>query len=358
MTETVQGQRLDKALSLLEPTFSRAHVQALLAQGQVWLEGEPQSGGDKKVKAGQRYRITLPEITPMVLEPQKIDFGVVFEDNAMLVVNKPAGLIVHPGAGNPDHTLVNALLAHCGESLSGIGGVARPGIVHRLDKDTSGLMVVAKNDAAHRALSAQLADRTLKRVYWALVHGVPRLREGVIHGNIGRSSKNRQKMAVLKEGGREAVTHYKVLEEFKLQDSEKNFSLIECRLQTGRTHQIRVHFQHIGHPLVGDGVYGGRKLVNNKYSTLSSRACRGIRVSTPSSNIAEQEKTVHKQRVPMPDPAMRRDDTPESLISNFPRQALHAREIGFIHPVSGKAMHFESTLPEDFTTLLAHLRGE
>ena len=305
--------RLDKFLTRHLPQLSRSRIQALIADGHVSCNDAPALDGARKVKPGQTYRVTIPEIAPSHIVAQDIPLTIIYEDYDLLVINKPPGLTVHPAPGHPDKTLVNALLSHCGASLSGIGGVARPGIVHRLDKDTSGLLVAAKNDHAHAKLSSQLADRSLKRVYLALAWGVPKQKQGTITGNIGRSPRNRKKMAVLKTGGREAVTHYRVVSDEWLVASKNAsplatrhsplVSLIECRLETGRTHQIRVHLAHIGHPLVGDPVYGGRK-----------------------------------------------------KIEGFTRQALHAKEIGFIHPRTGKKMHFECELPEDMKALLATLR--
>ena len=252
-----------------------------------------------RVKPGESFAISVPE--PVAARPrgQAMALTVVYEDHALIVIDKAAGMVVHPAAGNPDHTLVNALISHCGHSLSGIGGVLRPGIVHRLDKDTSGLMVAAKSDAAHRGLSAQFATRTLSRVYLALVRGIPSPTKGTITGNIGRSPANRKKMAVLDErrpGGRHAVTHYRVLDTFR-----GPVSLLECRLETGRTHQIRVHLTHKGHPLIGDKLYGGAR-------------------------------------------------TPP-----FPRQALHAYKLAFDHPDDGRQMRFEIALPDDMRALIEGL---
>lgn len=236
------GLRIDKSLSLALPELSRSRIQSLIENGHVRCAGKTVTDGARKVKPGESYEIEIPEAVPSYLAPQKIDLDIVYEDDDLLVINKQAGLTVHPGAGNPDKTLVNALLAHCGETLSGIGGVARPGIVHRIDKDTSGLLVVAKNDATHVHLSEQLATRSLKRTYHAIVWGAPKLKAGTVTGNIGRSPANRQKMAVVKSGGKEAVTHYKVVASLQSPVA----SVVECNLETGRTHQIRVHMLHIG----------------------------------------------------------------------------------------------------------------
>lgn len=300
------GQRVDKALTELasaqEKPLSRARVQALMAQGFLEVSGVPLMDASRKVKGGEVYKLTLPPPEKAEPEAQDMPLTAVYEDGDVVVIDKPAGLVVHPAPGNRDGTLVNALLAHCGDSLSGIGGVARPGIVHRLDKDTSGLIVVAKNDAAHHALSAQFADRSLSRTYRALVWGVPVPASGSVDAPIGRSSKDRKKMAVTAKG-KQALTHYKVIEDFG------DASLIECKLATGRTHQIRVHMAHIGHPVVGDPVYGKK---GGKKGT--------------------------------------------EALKEFSRQALHAAEIRFIHPNTKKTMKFSSKLPKDMAQLIAAVR--
>jgi 23S rRNA pseudouridine1911/1915/1917 synthase len=298
---SLQGQRLDRALTTLlsaeAGAFSRARLQALLAQGHVALSGKSVAAASRKVKTGEVFMVHVPPPEAAAPKPQKMKLTVVYEDNDLLVINKPAGLVVHPAPGNRDRTLVNALLAHCGKSLSGIGGVARPGIVHRLDKDTSGLIVVAKNDAAHQALSRQFADRSLSRTYQAVVWGAPIPHVGSIEAPVGRHPRDRKKMAVTAKG-RPALTHYKVLKVFR------DTSLIECKLATGRTHQIRVHLLHIKHPVLGDPVYGKRK------------------TGAP---------------------------------YDFPRQALHAAQLQFEHPRTGKLMRFSSNLPADMAALLKKL---
>lgn len=311
-----ESGRLDKALAAAfarlkgaEP-LSRARLQQLIKDGNICLHGASIVDSNHKALSGETYEIVLPP--PVCAEPeaQAIPLEIVYEDDDLLVLNKPAGLVVHPAAGHREGTLVNALLAHCGESLSGIGGVARPGIVHRLDKETSGLMVVAKNDKAHKGLTAQFADRSLSRVYQALVWGLPHPMKGDIAGTMGRHPRTRQKMAVVEFGGKEALTYYEVLEAFGTMAS-----LVECRLATGRTHQIRVHMEHIGHPVVGDPAYGSRRRARK-----------------------EGEKGLI------------------SLLEAFPRQALHAGEIKFIHPSSGKSLKFKSSLPDDIKGLLKKLR--
>ena len=308
------GERLDKALARLLPDLSRSRLQALIDAGHVAsaATGAAMTDASRKAKAGESFTVTIPPPEEAAPIAQKIDIPIVYEDSHMLVINKPAGLVVHPAAGNHDGTLVNALLAHCGDQLSGIGGVRRPGIVHRLDKETSGLMVVAKSDAAHKGLSEQLATRELKRIYQAVVWGVMVPRSGRIEGNIGRSKTNRKKMTVLSGGGKFAATNYKTINNFSSVSS-----VVECRLETGRTHQIRVHMAHRQNWLVGDPVYG------------RSAVLRVLKPFMAARNKAEAD-----------------------YILKFPRQALHAWKIGFSHPVTGRNMEIESELPEDMQELL------
>ncbi len=289
------GLRLDRFLSA-RCTLSRAVVQRLLEEGNVLLNGKtpPKS---RLLCEGDRLSLTIPPPKESPLEPEDIPLDVAYEDEHLLVVNKPKGMVVHPAAGHDGGTLVNALLHHCKGGLSGIGGEMRPGIVHRIDKDTSGLLVVAKNDAAHAALSQQFACHSLERKYQAMVYGHFKEGEGQIDAPIGRSPKDRKKMAVSqKEGAKQAVTFYKVLAEYP------GFSHLELRLQTGRTHQIRVHMASLGHPLAGDAVYG-----------------------------------------------------PKKVISELRGQCLHAGVLGFVHPASGQFLHFESPLPEYFTKFVLYL---
>lgn len=309
------GVRLDKFLAAKQADLSRARVQALLAGGYVTCNGQVAGNASAKVKLNQQYQIIIPEIEQSYIPAQAMDLEIVYEDGDLLVINKPAGLTVHPAPGNRDNTLVNALLAHCGDTLSGIGGVARPGIVHRLDKDTSGLLVVAKHDAAHAHLSAQLAGHTLGRTYSAIVWGSLCPANGTITGNIGRSPANRQKMAVVKTGGKPAVTHYKTLQNFTIA------TLVECNLQTGRTHQIRVHFLQTGNPLIGDPAYG---------QSTNSRLNQNIYKHLPGET--------------------------RSAVLDFKRQALHARELRLIHPRTEKEMVFSCPLPPDMVELLGNLK--
>lgn len=306
--------RLDKALADATD-LSRARVHALIAQGHVEIGGAPATSPSFKAKEGAAFKITLPPAATAYSEPQDIPLDIAFEDEHLIVVNKPAGMVVHPGAGNPDGTLVNALLFHCAKNgqttLSGIGGVARPGIVHRIDKDTSGLLVAAKSDAAHEGLAAQFAEHTVHRRYLAVCSGRPTPAEGTIDEKLGRSDSNRKKMAVLEKNssrGKHAITHYKLIT--RLDHS----ALIECRLETGRTHQVRVHCASIGHPLLGDQLYG----------------------KTP------------KPLKPVIDRL------------GFARQALHAAEIGFLHPILKEDLRFCADLPGDMQELideLAHFNG-
>ena len=303
------GARLDKVLAAGLDGLSRSRIQGLLAAGLIATGGRTITDPSHRVKLGQIFDIIIPEPRPAVLVAQAIALNIVHEDDDLLVIDKPAGLVVHPAAGNPDNTLVNALLAHCGDSLSGIGGVIRPGIVHRLDKDTSGLIVVAKTDAAHAALAAQFADRTLSRNYLAVVHGVPAPDRGTIDAPIGRSPRNRKKMAVLERGGRPARTRYRVTRTLG-PVGRPLASMVECALETGRTHQIRVHLASIGHPVVGDPLYGVRRLGD----TAAAEALR-----------------------------------------RFPRQALHAAELRFIHPRTDERCNFASILPNDMMALIERL---
>ena len=293
------------------PQLSRTRLKRLIEAGQVTHEGAVLHDPSLRVRTRPEFRRNSPPIEDAAPVAQPIALDIRFEDAHLIVIDKPAGMVVHPAPGNLDGTLVNAVLAHCGASLSGIGGVRRPGIVHRLDKDTSGLMVVAKTETAHHALSRDFAARRIDRAYTAFVWGVPAAPAGEIAGNIGRSSANRKKMAVVAEqgSGKPAVTRYRIERAFNLRAAQ-----IECRLATGRTHQIRVHFAHLGHPLIGDRVYGGR-------------AGRSVARSGPA---GEQ-------------------------IAAFPRQALHARLLGFIHPVEQRNLVFESPLPEDLQELAQSL---
>lgn len=304
------GQRLDKFLCAKLPEFSRARLQQLIAQSMVaGPDGKILADAAHKIKMAGAFTLAVPPARLYDLQPEAIALDVKYEDADLLVVNKPAGLVVHPAAGNYTGTLVQALLAHCGASLSGIGGEMRPGIVHRLDKDTSGLLVVAKNDFTHQQLSAQFAAHSIRRLYQAWVFGVPQPPRGEIRGPIGRSQHNRQKMAVRKQGGKEAITHYRVLAAYARWASH-----IECRLETGRTHQIRVHLSHLGHGLIGDKTYGGK------------RALSGIDIATG------------------------------QYLQSFPRQALHAGVLGFIHPRHQAWLEFSQELPADLQMLAAKLR--
>ena len=309
-------------------TLSRARIQALIAAGQVSCEGETVRNIKAVPEVGQVWRVVLPVATELEAQPEDIPIEVVFEDAHLIVVNKPAGMVVHPAPGSETGTLVNALLHHCGDSLSGIGGQKRPGIVHRIDKDTSGLLVVAKSDAAHQGLAAQFADHSMEREYRAICWGLPsavdpRLKgiAGVrfepgnvvrISGNIARHRTDRKRMTVVKDSGKHAITRVKAEAAFG-PEMKPVAALVRCWLETGRTHQIRAHMSYIGHALVGDQTYGGKRAIPK--DALAPEAADALR--------------------------------------NFPRQALHAATLGFVHPVTGEALRFEAALPEDFSSLIA-----
>ena len=285
------------------PEISRSRLKQLIEAGALCIDGKPVSDPAAKTRAGQNVALVVPAPEPATPQGEDIPLTIVFEDKHVIVIDKQAGLVVHPAAGNRDGTLVNALIAHCGNTLPGIGGELRPGIVHRIDKDTTGLMVVAKTEKAHTSLGKQFAAHAVTRVYKALVWGVPRLLAGTIDADLGRSPLNRQKVAVLRIGGKAARTHYKVIETFGA-----TAALVECRLETGRTHQVRVHMAHLGHPLIGDPVYGRPRSI-------------------------------------------------PGLALDIGRQALHAGVLGFHHPGIDKPVLFESELPADFSETLEKLRG-
>lgn len=296
--EELDGIRSDKAVSLLVGDLTRSRVQQLLEQGGVLINGAAASKSSK-VKAGDRISITLPSPEKAQAEPEDIPLDIVFEDEYLLVVNKPKGMVVHPAAGNECGTLVNALLYHCGDSLSGINGVMRPGIVHRIDKDTSGLLIVAKNDFAHNRLALQIKEHSFTREYEAVAYGHFKESSGTVNAPIGRHPVHRKKMAVTEKNSKEAVTHYEVLEEFR------DFSHLRLVLETGRTHQIRVHMAYLGHPLAGDPVYG-----------------------------------------------------PKKVITALGGQCLHAGKIGFIHPKSGEYMEFSAPVPKSFSDFLEKIKKQ
>ena len=290
------GERLDSFLAKSLPELTRSAAQRLIEGGRVAVDGRP-AAKSCRLSGGEAVSVILPEPEPLDAAPQAIALDVVYEDGDVIVVNKPVGMVVHPAPGHPNGTLVNALLYHCGRSLSGVGGALRPGIVHRIDRDTGGLIIAAKNDAAHLALSSQLQDHTLARTYEALVTGNLREDRGTVDAPIGRHHADRKKMAVTDRGGRAAVTHWEVLERFQ------GFTHVRCRLETGRTHQIRVHMAHLGHPICGDTVYGARK--------------------------------------PVP---------------GLTGQCLHAVGLRFIHPRTGEAVELSCPLSDAFTALLEKLR--
>jgi 23S rRNA pseudouridine1911/1915/1917 synthase len=303
------GDRLDRVLAAHLPDLSRARIQALMGQGALFLDGKVVSDVSVKARAGT-YVLVMPAPLAALPAPEDLGLIVLFEDAHLIVVDKPAGMAAHPAPGTPSGTLVNALLHHCAGSLSGIGGVVRPGIVHRLDKDTSGVMVAAKSDAAHAGLSALFAAHDIDRVYIALVRGVPEPQAGLIITQIGRSPTDRKKMAVLKSGGREAITRYTVEQTFG-PETKPYAARISCRLETGRTHQIRVHMAHKGTPCLADSVYGG---------------------GPPALAVREA-----------------------IMEAGLSRQALHASVLGFIHPITGEKLRFETPLPPDMAGLATQL---
>lgn len=295
--EDMKGTRLDVVLSLVIEEASRSHIQKLIDIGRVEVNGVPETIKKYKVKVGDSIRISIPEPVHLNVTPEDIPIDIVYEDEDLLVVNKPKGMVVHPAAGNYSGTLVNAILYHC-RNLSSINGVIRPGIVHRIDKDTSGLLMIAKNDRSHRSLAEQLSAHTITRAYRAIVYNNFQENRGIVNAPVGRDPKNRMKMAVNQLNGKEAITHYKVLQRFG------SFTYIECMLETGRTHQIRVHMAHINHPLLGDAVYGPKK--------------KAMGIET---------------------------------------QMLHAKLLGFCHPGTGEYMEFDSPLPREFTNVIKRLGG-
>ena len=306
------GIRLDKLLSDALPDLSRSRLQALIKEGQVILAGSPTKikSPSRSVKPGESFTVHIPMPEDAAPAAQDIPLDVVFEDEHLIVVNKAPGMVVHPAPGSPDGTLVNALLHHCAGSLSGIGGVKRPGIVHRIDKETSGLLIMAKHDKAHNGLAEQFADHSIERLYTAVCKGHPVPPAGRIEGNIARHPVDRKRMAVSASGGKWAATHYRTIKQYQ-QSGTALASLIECKLETGRTHQVRVHMAHIGHPLVGDPVY------------------------------ARAGKIANSIKGPARD-----------ALASFKRQALHARVLGFLHPITGERFKFESDLPYDMKLLL------
>jgi 23S rRNA pseudouridine1911/1915/1917 synthase len=313
VTADDKSLRLDKFLvekfAKIKPEISRSRIKNLIEANKISIDGKKIiTNCAYKIKVHEELWVEIPDLEASEIIPKDIKIDIVWEDENMMVINKPAGLTTHPGNGNHQDTLVNALLFHSADEWSGIGGVARPGIVHRLDKDTSGLMVVAKNDLAHQNLALQIQERTLKRNYLAICYGVPKPLNGIIDKNLGRGKINRMKMTVMKLGGKKAVTNYSVQKIYQ----NSLLSLVECRLETGRTHQIRVHMSAIGHSLVGDQVYGARKKNLNGIS-----------------------------------------EDLQNLIDNFPRQALHSYKIAFLHPISKQEMEFTVDLPQDMRNLLS-----
>lgn len=319
------GDRVDAWLGKLWPDLSRSRVQGLIGAGKLSVDGAPVTHAKDKPRAGARYELVLPPPEPAAPQPEKLPLNIVFEDAHLIVLDKASGMAMHPAPGSMRGTVVNALLAHCGDSLSGIGGVARPGIVHRIDKDTTGLVVVAKHDAAHTGLAKLFAKHDLDRVYYAVTRGAPKERVATIENRLIRSSEDRRKYVVVRdpksEAGKHAVTQYWTIESFGQNIFESAghaaAALLECRLHTGRTHQIRAHLAHVGAPLIGDPLYGKH---------------RGLNAAGPFAAEAD------------------------AVARAFPRQALHAAVLGFVHPITGEELRFESALPADMDALLTALR--
>ncbi len=314
VSEDQQSKRVDQFIVEELPSFSRTKIAKLVKEGALIINGKAVTDNSKKVTSGDEIELLVPEAVATDIKPQKIPLDIVYEDDDLLVINKPIGMVVHPGAGNPDKTLVNALLHHCKGNLSGINGELRPGIVHRIDKDTSGLLVVAKNDMAHNNLAKQFEEHSIQRAYLAFVWGMMKPIHGRIETFIGRSKYNRQKMSADVASGKDAITNYKTLEIFKGKNIP-DISLIECKLETGRTHQIRVHLAHKKNPILGDQMYGSKM-----------RKIRDI------------------------DPAL------QHIIEKINFQALHAQSLGFIHPTSGEELFFTTELPQDLLNLKKMLK--
>lgn len=319
------GDRVDAWLGKLWPDLSRSRVQGLIGAGKLSVDGAPVTHAKDKPRAGARYELVLPPPEPAAPQPEKLPLNIVFEDAHLIVLDKASGMAMHPAPGSMRGTVVNALLAHCADSLSGIGGVARPGIVHRIDKDTTGLVVVAKHDAAHTGLAKLFAKHDLDRVYYAVTRGAPKERVATIENRLARSSEDRRKYVVVRdpksEAGKHAVTQYWTIESFGqqagLSAGHAAAALLECRLHTGRTHQIRVHLTHLGAPLIGDQLYGKQ---------------RAFKAEGPHAEEAAE------------------------AVAAFHRQALHAAVLGFVHPITGEELRFESALPPDMDALLTALR--
>ena len=314
VSEEQTSKRVDQFIVEELPSFSRTKIAKLVKEGALLINGQAIKDNAKKVMFGDQVELEVPEAVATDIKPQKIPLDIVYEDKDLLVINKPIGMVVHPGAGNPDGTLVNALLHHCKGNLSGINGELRPGIVHRIDKDTSGLLVVAKNDIAHNALAKQFEEHSIQRTYLAFVWGMMKPIHGRIETFIGRSKYNRQKMSAEVASGKDAITNYKTLEIFK-GNTIPDISLIKCKLETGRTHQIRVHLSHKKNPILGDQMYGSKM-----------RKIRNI------------------------DPEL------QTIIENINFQALHAQSLGFIHPTSGKELFFTTELPQVLLNLKKMLK--
>lgn len=326
--DNLSGKRLDQVLAVLLPEHSRAFVKKVVDAGGVHVGGK-EAKSSRKMKAGEEIQVRLPEPDPLDAKPEDLPLEILYEDNDLIVIDKQPGMVAHPSMGHRDGTLVNALLHHYGDSLSAIGGVLRPGIVHRLDKDTTGCLVAAKNDAAHRKLIEQFMSRAVKKTYLAITDGVPRPVSGTVEGQIGRNPKNRQQHAMLKSGGRHSLSNYFTLENYGA------LSLVECDLKTGRTHQARVHLAHQGAPVLCDKEYGRQELYTSR----------------------DLAKAVLTFRTGEKNPRIGGDELSKPSVILLRRQALHAWKLSFTHPADGRELAFEAPVPKDMLSILEPLRA-
>ncbi len=326
--DELSGKRLDQVLSSLLPEHSRAFIKKVITAGGVHVGGK-EAKSSRKIKVAEEIQVLIPAPDPLDAKPEDLPLEVIYEDTDLIVINKQPGMVAHPSMGHRDGTLVNALLHHYGDSLSAIGGVLRPGIVHRLDKDTTGCLVAAKNDTAHRKLIEQFMSRSVRKTYLAITDGVPKPVEGIVEGQIGRNPKDRQKHALLKSGGRHSLTHYKTLENYGA------LSLVECDLKTGRTHQARVHLAHLGSPVLCDKEYGRQEMYTS----------RDLAKAVVTFKTGEKNPRIGGDELSKPSQILLR------------RQALHAWKLAFNHPINGRELAFEAPIPADMLSILAPLQS-